>query len=89
MLSHGLMKNNSGVVIPQLNVPENLPCNVCEKKIALKNIYRKHGDSGSWKPLERDIFLHKHLHEPKSAFLMLEESRRGARRSITSSSDAS
>lgn len=54
-------------------VPETIPCNVCKKDIALKNILRKHSDSGSWLPLDRDIFLHKHLGQKKSPFLILEE----------------
>jgi hypothetical protein len=53
--------------------PQEIPCNVCSKGIALTNVYRKHADSGSWLPLERDIFLHKHMNEPKSPFLVLEE----------------
>ncbi|MDQ4626708.1 hypothetical protein [Janthinobacterium lividum] len=53
--------------------PEEIPCNVCSKGIALTNVLRKHADSGSWLPLERDIFLHKHMKRPKSPFLVLEE----------------
>jgi len=53
--------------------PLEIPCNVCTKEIALKNVLRKHGDSGSWDPLERDIFLHKFMKEKKSAFLVLED----------------
>jgi hypothetical protein len=53
--------------------PPEIPCNVCSKAIALTNVYRKHADSGSWQPLERDIFLHKHMHEEKSPFLVLDE----------------
>ncbi len=53
--------------------PQKIPCNVCVKKVGLKNVYRKHSDSGSWQPLERDIFLHKHMGDKKSAFLILEE----------------
>lgn len=53
--------------------PQQIPCNVCSKEIALINVYRKHADSGSWRPLERDIFLHKHMNQPKSPFLVLEE----------------
>lgn len=54
--------------------PNEIPCNVCSKGIALQNVYRKHADTGSWLPLERDIFLHKHMNEEKSAFLIMEES---------------
>lgn len=53
--------------------PVEIPCNVCSKGIALANVLRKHADSGSWQPLERDIFLHKHMKKPKSPFLVLEE----------------
>lgn len=53
--------------------PKKIPCNVCSKDIAVQNVFRKHGDSGSWSPLDRDIFLHKFLGEPKSVFLKLEE----------------
>lgn len=59
-------------IIPDF--PQEIPCNLCSKDIALKNIYRKHADTGSWQPLERDIFLHKFMGEPKTPFLMMEES---------------
>ena len=54
-------------------IPILSPCNVCSKEIAVQNVYRKHADSGSWAPLDRDIFVHKFFNEPKSAFLKLEE----------------
>lgn len=60
-----------------LNIPDfpnKIPCNVCSVDIALLNVLRKHGDSGSWSPLDRDIFLHKSLKREKSIFLKLEES---------------
>lgn len=63
--------NEVKVVIPDF--PEEIPCNVCAKKIALENVYRKHSDTGSWDPLERDIFLHKFMGREKSALLILEE----------------
>ncbi|MDB5004680.1 MAG: hypothetical protein JWQ34_2905 [Mucilaginibacter sp.] len=53
--------------------PQEIPCNVCVKRVGLNNVYRKHIDSGSWQPLERDVFLHNHMGEPKSVFLVLEE----------------
>lgn len=62
---------NINIVLPDF--PEKIPCNVCTKKIGLQNVYRKHSDSGSWQPLERDIFLHKFMGEKKSSFLVLEE----------------
>lgn len=54
-------------------IPRRIPCNVCSEEIALQNVLRKHGGSGSWSPLERDIFLHKHLKRPKSVFLIFDE----------------
>jgi len=54
-------------------IPKIIPCNVCSKDIAIQNVFRKHGDSGSWSPLDRDLFIHKFLKEPKSTFLKLEE----------------
>ena len=61
----------SKVKIPDF--PLEIPCNVCTEEIALKNVLRKHGDSGSWNPLERDTFLNEFMGESKSAFLLLEE----------------
>lgn len=55
------------------DVPHKIPCNVCSEQTALKSIYRKHSESGSWDPLERDIFANKYLNKPKTAFLLLEE----------------
>lgn len=66
--------NADGVAPSDLpTFPDEIPCNVCSKGIALTNVLRKHADSGSWQPLERDIFLHKHMKRPKSPFLVLEE----------------
>lgn len=59
------------LIIPDF--PKQIPCNVCTRGIALQNIYRKHADTGSWQPLERDVFVHKFMGKPKSTFLMMEE----------------
>src|SRR5690606_32927175 len=72
-IKQGLATVPNGTKINIPNFPEEIPCNVCTRKIALNNVLRKHGDSGSWKPLERDIFLHKFMGENKSHFLVLEE----------------
>jgi len=71
---HGLIDSNGLIDIARLpNFPNQIPCNVCQKNVALQNIYRKHADSGSWQPLERDIFLSTHMRRPKSAFQLLDE----------------
>jgi hypothetical protein len=54
--------------------PSEIPCNVCTKETALQNVLRKHADTGSWLPLERDIFLHKHMKKDKTPFLIMDES---------------
>ncbi len=72
-LRHGLVSQPSGSKFPIAEIPEEIPCNVCDEETALDNISRKHIDSGSWDPLERDIFLHKFRNESKSPFLILDE----------------
>lgn len=72
-IKHGLVTMPSETRIQIPDFPIEIPCNVCSQKVALNNVLRKHGDSGSWQPLERDIFLHKFMGEPKSSFLILEE----------------
>lgn len=54
-------------------IPKMIPCNVCSKQIAIKNIYRKHASSGTWSPLERDIFVHNYMGDEKSNFLKMDE----------------
>ncbi len=55
------------------DIPIKIPCNVCSKEIAIQNIFRKHGKSGTWTPLNRDLFIHYFMKGEKSAFLKLEE----------------
>ena len=50
-----------------------VPCNVCDIDTALKNIERKHTNSGDWGRLERDYFALKHLKKEKSHFISLDE----------------
>ena len=54
-------------------MPREIPCNVCSEDVALAHVDRKHGDSGSWSPLQRDIFRHKFLGDSKTPFLLLDE----------------
>ncbi len=54
-------------------IPKKIPCNVCSKEIAVQNVFRKHGSSGTWSPLDRDLFISKFMGEPKSIFLKLDE----------------
>lgn len=75
-IKHRLVTAPNGTKIQLPDIPVEIPCNVCEEKVALKNVYRKHSDTGSWQPLERDIFLHKFMGEEKSAFLILDEDTR-------------
>ena len=72
-IKHSLVTAPNGTKIQIPNFPEEIPCNVCAKKVALTNVYRKHSDTGSWQPLERDIFLYKFMEKEKSSFLILNE----------------
>ena len=71
---HGCVTINSPADFSGFEFPEEIPCNVCDKKTALQNVDRKHAESGSWMPLERDIFKHAHMGDDKSPFLVFEES---------------
>jgi hypothetical protein len=73
-LKHKQVKADGYDISSIPDFPDEIPCNVCSKEIALKNVLRKHGESGSWLPLERDIFLNKHMGQAKSIFLQIEES---------------
>lgn len=72
-IKHGLVKVKGDDKIDIPEIPAEIPCNVCSRSIALQNVFRKHGDSGSWSALDRDVFIHKFLGKEKSVFLKLEE----------------
>lgn len=73
-----LYQSLGGGLFPELEPEElrglkEIPCNVCDIETALINIERKHINSGSWGPIEREYFLHKHRGQDKSLFLKFEE----------------
>lgn len=71
-IQHGCVSVDEELIgIP--SIPAKIPCNVCTEEIALINVYRKHGNSGTWSPLDRDIFLHKFMKKEKSIFLELDD----------------
>lgn len=72
-IKHGLVTVPKGTALNIPDFPKEIPCNVCIEKIALNNVLRKHSESGSWQPLERDIFLYKFMGREKTPFLILEE----------------
>lgn len=71
-IKHDLVKLTDFDKTKLPHIPKIIPCNVCDEDIAIKNVFRKHGNSGTWSPLERDIFLHKHMNEDESTFLKVE-----------------
>lgn len=72
-LNYGLFKSFKNHKLRIAKIPKKLPCNVCSQEVALENVLRKHSKKGSWGPLNRDIFLYKHMKQPKSVMLALEE----------------
>lgn len=54
-------------------VPAEIPCNVCDLRTAMEHVLRKHSGLGTWQPLERDIFLHKHMGQSPTSFLLLDQ----------------
>ena len=73
---HKCVKVKTNIDFSNFDFPKKIPCNVCDKKTALQNIDRKHGDNGTWGELERDDFKHKHMGEDKSFFLAIDEKTR-------------
>lgn len=52
---------------------DSIPCNVCTKDRALEHVLRKHGESGSWSPYHRDLFLSKYMGKRKSILVRLQD----------------
>ena len=72
-IKHNLVKVPNSPDFSKLDFPQIIPCNVCDEQTALKNIRRKHAGSGSWEPLERDIFEYKYMKQDKSPFMIVDE----------------
>jgi len=53
--------------------PDELPCNVCTRDIALKSVCRKHSEIGTWDVLGRDIFMNRYMHERPTLFLLVDQ----------------
>lgn len=71
-IKHGLVSiGDFSIELPEF--PLQIPTNVCSQDIAIRNVFRKHAETGSWLPLERDIFVDRHMHKGKTNFLLLEE----------------
>lgn len=71
-LAKGLVSINTEIKnLP--SVPDLIPCNVCDKNTAIKSVLRKHGSTGSWRPLERDKFIYKYQGGAKSDFIIIDE----------------
>ncbi len=68
---HGCVEVETDIDFSNFDFPKKLPCNVCDKETALDNIELKHAKGGSWKPLERDIFMYNRGGENPSFFMVL------------------
>lgn len=76
-LIHLKLVDSGGYNIETPEVPDMLPCNVCDEDTALNNVFRKHSTSGSWNMIERDAFIHYNMKRPKSIFLAIDEAMGG------------
>ena len=72
-IKHNLVNVPNSPNFSKLDFPQVIPCNVCDQQTALEHVQRKHADSGSWDPLERDIFEHKYMGAKKSSFMIVED----------------
>lgn len=69
--SRGITPGSAQIKLPIF--PEAIPCNVCTKEVALRHVFRKHNDSGSWMAYERDLFAYKYMHGKKTVLIRIEE----------------
>ena len=53
--------------------PEEIPCNVCSRDDALRFVFRRHSENGTWGQYERDVFVYRYMNEPKSVLVRLED----------------
>lgn len=77
MLKLGLYKEFEGLKFRMPECPEKLPCCVTSEKFALDSIWRKHGETGSWDQISRDVFLFRFRNNPKSVLLQLDDMLKG------------
>ncbi len=70
---HGCVEVETDIDFSSFDFPKKIPCNVCDKETALDNIELKHAKGGSWKPLERDVFMYNRGGEDPSFFMVLNE----------------
>lgn len=69
--SRGETPGESQIRLPVF--PDTMPCNVCTKDVALRHVFRKHNDSGSWMTYERDLFAYKYMRGKKTVLIKIEE----------------
>lgn len=68
----GLSVDGQRQLLPP-DFPDPMPCNVCNERIALENVERKHKGKGSWKQYERDCFMFRYMGGPKTVLMKLED----------------
>lgn len=73
MIKHGCVTLSKDINFEIPKFPKSIPCVICDEKTAIKSVYRKHGNSGSWSPLHKDSFLHYKMGQSKSDFLVIDE----------------
>ena len=77
MLSLGVYPEFNGQKFRMPECPSKMPCCLASEDIAIQSIWRKHGATGTWDQVSRDLFLYKFMGRPKSVLLQLDEMLRG------------
>lgn len=61
----------------EFNVPDELPCDVCDRETALNIVERLHSGSKRWGSLQYEQFKHIHRGAPKGRLMILDEASGG------------
>jgi hypothetical protein len=72
-----LLSSSMRKKLEKFDVPKELYCNACPEAQALKFIFRKHAESGNWKPIQQDLFRMNFLGESPSIRLLFNSLTKG------------
>ena len=73
-----LLPSSTRKKLENFDVPTKLYCNVCPERQALNFIFRKHAESGSWKPIQQGLFRMMYMEGNPSVLLQINSLTDGA-----------